>query len=244
MLGILRGKSHGRLARNELGEGLGHLRAAASHAASGVEASVRPKVRAVGDRVVPATERMRHTASSRLTATMAMVTPLAAASAQQTGSKAKRAKSKDMRMMQQKKKSGAKRRPMTTALLAFGAMAGIAAMAVRRRRQQQEWQEYLAPAAEVGTETDTLVVAGGVESAKPGDGMEQAKPAAGSESAKRAATPNGSSESVGTLSEQMSATIEPDQGVKSSAAKPTKPGDGVIGSSAGVSITPSGNNRH
>ncbi|MBO4205305.1 hypothetical protein [Micromonospora echinofusca] len=166
MFGIGRRKSQGALVRSELGESLGHLKRAANHAAYGVGATVGPRVQAARDSVSPTAARVRDTATTGWSSTMAALAPLAVAAAggaRQAGSAARKAKAKNMMMQNRKKQQAARKRRsmLRTGLLAAGAVAGVAgAMAVRRRRDQQQWEEYDPSRSLVGAreETDTIVV--------------------------------------------------------------------------------------
>jgi hypothetical protein len=136
-----RRKAHRELVRAELGEGLGHFRQAASHAADGVSAKMGPRVTAARGYAGPA-------ARKGWESTMVTVAPVAMAAlggARQagafaarkaTGAKAAPKSAKEMR----KKKSA--RRPRLLTLLAAGTAVGAAAAYALRRRNQPRWDEY------------------------------------------------------------------------------------------------------
>ncbi len=79
MFDRLRRRSHGYLARRELGQSLEHFRLAASHAAKGTGATVAPKVDAARQRVQPAAGRVRNVAASGWGSTITALAPLVAA---------------------------------------------------------------------------------------------------------------------------------------------------------------------
>lgn len=144
MFGIGRRKSQVQLAKAELNQGVGHLMQAATYASRGVGQSVGPRVQAARGAVAPAAVQVRDSAARGWGSTVATLAPLAAAtrSAAQSGTVARKAKVKNVRMVKQKKRAR-RRSGMLTGLLAAGAVAGVAgAMAMRRRRDQQEWAEY------------------------------------------------------------------------------------------------------
>ncbi|MCW6002973.1 hypothetical protein K1W54_00015 [Micromonospora sp. CPCC 205371] len=110
----LRRRTHGQIARAELGESFDHFRQAATHAASGMGETLGPLAAA------------------------------AAANARQAGDAARRAKAKNLTAMSKKKESrmSRKRWPMLAGLLAAGAAVGAVGALVMRRRRQHEWEEY------------------------------------------------------------------------------------------------------
>ena len=112
-------KTHRRLAREELGESLGHLRMAAAHAADGAAGALAPRVQyarqAVVSRASDGIESLMSSNGSR---------------------KKKKARKKGTGMT-------GKRWPMVVGgLLATGAVVGVAGALVKRRRSQPIWDEY------------------------------------------------------------------------------------------------------
>lgn len=110
----LRRRTHGQIARAELGESFDHFRQAATHAATGMGETLEPLAAA------------------------------AAANARQAGDAARRAKAKNLTAINKKKESrmSRKRWPMLAGLLAAGAAVGAVGALVMRRRRQHEWEEY------------------------------------------------------------------------------------------------------
>jgi hypothetical protein len=110
----LRRKTHGQIARAELGESFDHFRQAATHAATGMGETLGPLATA------------------------------AATSARQAGDAARRAKAKNLTLMTKKKESrmSRKRWPMLAGMLVAGAAVGAVGALVMRRRRQHEWEEY------------------------------------------------------------------------------------------------------
>jgi len=158
----LRRKSHSQLAKVEWNEGLGHLRHAATHAAKGLETSVRPQFDAARRQVAPAASKVRSSAATGWASTLATVAPLAAAASAGTGTALEKVKGKNLPMARKQKKQKARRRALTTGMLAAGAVAGVAgALALRRRREQQLMWEAYEPAETSGPHDDveTVVVA-------------------------------------------------------------------------------------
>jgi hypothetical protein len=135
-------KTHARLVREELSEGLDHFVQAANHAAGGVNATVGPKVHAARERVTPATDKARTAAAAGLGATAAALAPLATA-----------AKNSGRRAVGKKPIKPARRWPRIATLLAAGAAVGAAGAFIMRRRRQQQWQEY-DPSRPVETTSD------------------------------------------------------------------------------------------
>lgn len=110
----LRRKTHGQIARAELGESFDHFRQAANHAATGMSETLGPLAVA------------------------------AATNARHAGDTARRATTKNFGAMSRKKESrmSRKRWPMLAGLLAAGAAVGAVGALVMRRRKQHEWEEY------------------------------------------------------------------------------------------------------
>jgi hypothetical protein len=115
----VKGGTPGQLARAEFGEGLAHLRLAATHGADRMNEVVGPRLR---------------------TARAAVLVPLAAAAARagvaedgKPGRKAPRTKESKM---------SRKRTRLLAGLLAAGTAAGVAGALVARRRSRARWDEY------------------------------------------------------------------------------------------------------
>jgi hypothetical protein len=186
VFGTGRRKSHRQLAKAELGESLDHLRQAATHAASGLGATVGPRLTAAREQVAPQAERIRATAAHGWAGTVAALAPLAVAAmdgARQAGSVARKAK--DGKAMRKKRSSGRRRWSTLAGLLAAGTAVGLAGALVARRRRQHDddWMEY---------EPVTPLEAGPISPAPVGepvttDGSEPAPVAAENEAASRTA---------------------------------------------------------
>ncbi|GAA5189282.1 hypothetical protein GCM10023322_41820 [Rugosimonospora acidiphila] len=135
--------NHGGMMRAELGEGIDHLRQAATHAAGGVGATVGPRLSSAMDLVGPGTERVRDVASQGWETTVAALAPLMDAArlgAIEAGSQTVRARK--MMGSNKRSRSSGKRTGMLIGLLVLGAAAGaVGAMAVRRRGRDH-WEEY------------------------------------------------------------------------------------------------------
>jgi hypothetical protein len=131
------------MARTELGEGIDHLRQAATHAAGGVGATVGPRLGSVVERVSPGTDRMRDVASQGWGTTVAAITPLVDA-ARSGAAEANRRTAQARTKMTRKKKSrmSGRRTGMLVGLLAAGIAAGAAGAMVARRRSRSRWEEY------------------------------------------------------------------------------------------------------
>ena len=153
MFGFGRRRSHGQLAKAELGESVNHLRQAATHAAGGMGAAVGPRVQTARRQVAPAATRVRSTATGGWESAMTAVAPLAVAAAtgaRQAGSAARagqpkkvEAVAKKMKAHNKKKSAKSSRRwPSLAGLLVAGAVTGAVGAAVLRRRRQAEWDSY------------------------------------------------------------------------------------------------------
>ena len=118
-------KTHTRLAREELTEGIGHLRMAAAHAADGAAGALAPRVDAARKAVKPGLKK----AQGAVIGTAMIST----AGAQRL---AHRGKKKETGM-------AGKRWPMMVGgLLATGLAVGAASALMKRRRSQNAWDEY------------------------------------------------------------------------------------------------------
>ncbi|GIG89239.1 hypothetical protein [Plantactinospora endophytica] len=145
MFGFGGRRSRRKLVKAELGESLDHLMRAATHAASGVGATVGPRAYAARAYLSPTATRLRTTASDGWDSAVTRLTPLASAaadSARQAGSVARKTRSKKMRAMRKKNSMMRRRWPVLTGLLVAGAVAGAAGAAAMRRRGQRPWDEY------------------------------------------------------------------------------------------------------
>lgn len=157
VFGFGRRKSHRQLVRVELGEGFGHFRQAATHAADGVGTRVGPRMQAARGFLAPTATRVAETAANGWGSTMTVIAPLAVAalaSARQTGTAAGRTGSKSitgskkMKMMKamsknKRKSMKARRRwTMLTGLLAAGAAVGAVGAVAMRRRHHEQWEAY------------------------------------------------------------------------------------------------------
>ncbi|MDG4834537.1 hypothetical protein O7627_35300 [Solwaraspora sp. WMMD1047] len=241
MFGIGRRRSHRQLAKAELGEGIGHLRLAATHAAGGVGATVGPRVDAARRYVAPTATRVRSSAVDGWGATMSAVAPLAVAAAdgaRQAGSaagksragKATKARTKAAAKATRAAKNKATRRgrparrwPAIAGLVAAGAAIGVAGAVVMRRRRQAEWDSY-DPAPALDTLPSEAVPVLAHTSADPGR-----KPASGERTevipatatttapkASSAATPAASA-TTGTAATSTAAGTKPTAAAKSPA---------------------------
>ena len=146
MFGFGSRKTRGELVKAELGESLDHLMQATTHAASGVGATVGPRVDAAREAVSPTAAKVRNSAANGWASMMSALAPLAIAAvdgARQAGTVARKARSHDMKAMRKKdsRRSG-RRWPRLAGLLAAGAAVGAASAIAMRRRRQQEWDEY------------------------------------------------------------------------------------------------------
>ena len=120
-------KTHGRLAREELGESLGHLRMAAVHAADGAAGALAPRVESARQAVKPRLVRASDGLESMLNGSGVKLS-------KKLGKK--KARKKGTRM-------AGKRWPMLVGgLLATGAVVGVASALMKRRRSQPMWDEY------------------------------------------------------------------------------------------------------
>jgi hypothetical protein len=174
-----RRKAHRDLVRAELGEGLGHFRQAATHAADGVSAKVGPRVKVAQGYVGPAAVRARKGWESTMVtiAPMAMAA-LASARAFVRKATAAQAEPKSTKERRRKKSARGGRGPRLAGLLAAGTAVGAATAYALRRRSQPRWDEY-----DPGQALDA--VRRDAESATPRD-VPAAPPGSTAESAKRA----------------------------------------------------------
>lgn len=181
-----RRKAHRALVRAELGEGLGHFRQAASHAADGVGAAVGPRVKVARGYVGPAALRARKGWES----TMVTVAPMAVAAVdgarQARAATRKAAALKTERLTAGRSKTASKKRasrggrrgPRLTTLLAMGAAFGAAAAFALRRRNQPRWDEYNPEHALDAVRSEASSTAAGAESSPTSSITDSAKRAA------------------------------------------------------------------
>lgn len=149
-------KTHARLAKKELREGMTHFAQAATHAADGMGATVGPRLTEARTRVSPAASKMKTAAVAGMGGTVATLAPLAIAAREGVrkarpgnsgqakdgrGRKAKAGKGRAAGRQQDTRQRGQFSR-IVKLLMAGAAVGGAAAMVLRRRRRQQEWEEY------------------------------------------------------------------------------------------------------
>jgi hypothetical protein len=134
-------KTHTRLAREELNEGLGHLRLAAAHAADGASGALAPRVESARKAVQPGLAKARN-------ATMESVDSLFSAaldSSRQAKKDAKKLARKGKKQVQKQTGLGKKPRrwpKVLGGLAVAGAVAGAAAAYMKRRQANNAWDEY------------------------------------------------------------------------------------------------------
>ncbi|MDP9798627.1 hypothetical protein J2S43_007139 [Catenuloplanes nepalensis] len=144
VFGIGRSKTRSQMVREELEEGLDHLRQAATHAAEGVGATVGPRVHAAREVVTPAASRARNAAAGGIAA----FTPLAmsaADGARQTGKQTRRMKRKNAKALRRavgREERGMSRNRKLTGLLMIGVAAGVAGSMIMRKRRQREEDQW------------------------------------------------------------------------------------------------------
>jgi hypothetical protein len=127
-------KTQKRLMAEELGESLGHLRMAASHAADGASTALAPRVKAARNVVKPRVETVKGVTSNGMDALF---------SAARDGSRRSKKMAKKGKAKVTRQESRTSRRwPLIGGLLAAGAAAGAASVLLRRRRAQRTWDEY------------------------------------------------------------------------------------------------------
>jgi hypothetical protein len=122
------------LAKNELGESLGHLRMAAAYAADGAADRLAPSVEAARKAVKPQLKKARGVAKGSVDSVFG---------AALNGTDAAKRTALKARKKMLKKQKPRRRWPMVAGgLLAAGAVVGTASALMRRRRAQQAWDEY------------------------------------------------------------------------------------------------------
>ncbi len=139
-----RNRTHGEMARAELGEGFGHLRRAATHAAGGVGAAVGPRLSSAMELVGPGTDRVRGVASQGWGSTVAALTPLMDAARTGAAEAGRRSAARAGMKMTKKKASRkpGKRTGILVSLVAVGVAAGAVGAMAARRRSRSRWEEY------------------------------------------------------------------------------------------------------
>ncbi len=206
MFGIGRSKTRSQLVREELEEGLDHLRQAATHAAEGVGATVGPRVHAAREVVTPAARSARNAAAGGIAA----LTPLAVAAAEsarqagkQAGKSSRRIKRKNVKALRRavgREERGMSRNRKLAGLLMIGIAAGAAGgMIMRRRRQREEeqWTTHESSTARSATDAARQMT----ENAKE-------KLHSATESAKE--TVKNAAETAKTTAERAASAISPD----------------------------------
>ncbi|MDQ0367652.1 hypothetical protein [Catenuloplanes indicus] len=161
VFGIGRSKTRSQMVREELEEGLGHLRQAATHAAEGVGATVGPRVHAAREVVTPAASRARTAAAGGIAA----FTPLAMSAAEnarqagkQAGKQTRRMKRKNAKALRRavgREERGMSRNRKLTGLLMIGVAAGVAGsmiMKKRRQREEEQWTTHESSTARSATD--------------------------------------------------------------------------------------------
>ncbi|MEV8514964.1 hypothetical protein [Dactylosporangium sp. NPDC051484] len=132
-------QTHSRLARDELGESLDHLRMAAAHAADGASGALAPRVDAARRAMKPHLE----SGMSRAKGGVDTVMIIARDRSRLTGRKAVKTGRKGKVGMTRNGQKSSRRWPtMIGGLLMAGAAVGVASALLRRRRDQQGWDEY------------------------------------------------------------------------------------------------------
>lgn len=242
MFGIGRRKTHGQLAKAELGESLDHFRRAATHAAGGVGASLGPRMNAARDYVGPTATKVKGKAAHGWATTVTALAPLAVAAAEgarHAGSTAQKVKPKNLRAMRKKESLMARRRwPMLTGILAASAVVGVAGAAAVRRRRQQDWDAYDAGRALESVREDAETLAAGSTSSLR---SESARATTGSSNgAPEKATDKPLVKTAEKVAEKAGDRPSPATLAEASRKSPTKSGDGVLGS-AGTATSNSRN---
>ncbi|WP_436525300.1 hypothetical protein [Actinoplanes sp. HUAS TT8] len=143
--------------RTELGQSVDHFKRAASIAAQETSATVGPRLNAAVERVQPAAEKAKETASQGWDSALATLTPLVAAAtdnvrqAGRTGKKVTKRELKAQRKQAEKlqrkaqKALGRKQRGRGSKLAGYallGTAIGVGAAWYAKRRSQAQWEEY------------------------------------------------------------------------------------------------------
>ncbi|MFY1674492.1 hypothetical protein ACN27G_31860 [Plantactinospora sp. WMMB334] len=224
MFGFGGRRSRRRLVKAELGESFDHLMRAATHAASGVGATVGPRAYAARTYLAPTAGRVRATASESWESALHRFAPLATAAAdgaRQAGSVAHKARSKKMRAMRKKNSTGRRRWPVLTGLLVAGAVAGAVGAAAMRRRGQRPWDEYDPAAALDAVRGDAATI---MDSSAGGTTRETTAPKnAPTVKAKDRTAPAGEKISTAPIAEGAKKVVAASGGEKS---------DGLLGTAA------------
>ncbi|MEV4758751.1 hypothetical protein AB0J86_27130 [Micromonospora sp. NPDC049559] len=243
MFGIGRRRTRGELVKAELGESLGHLVRAATHAANGVGETVGPRANSAREYLAPAAGRVRETASRGMSSTMARLAPLAAAAAigaSQAGSATGKATSKKVQKMGKKRSHSARRRwSILAGLLAAGAVAGAVGTVAARRRNQADWESYDSHQMLESVREDAESIIGTSSANAPQPGASP-KAAVVAEKAKAAGEPGGKAATAGEKAGAMNKTSTAER-AKQPAAKGAESSDGLLGNTAAA---PSSRNSH
>lgn len=179
VFGLRRRKAHRDLIRAELGESFDHFRQAATHAASGVGATVGPRVQTARGYVGPAATRARRSAAKGWESTMVTVGPLAVAAvgrARQAGT-ARKVKSMKAMQMNRKKARASGRLSRLAGLAGAGAAVGAASAYALRRRNRPRWAEYDPGQALDAVRTEAGSAPGGTTDVPAGPGATTPSPA-------------------------------------------------------------------
>jgi hypothetical protein len=180
VFGLRRRKAHRDLVRAELGESFDHFRQAATHAASGVGATVGPRVQTARGYVGPAATRARRSAAKGWESTMVTAGPLAVAAvdrARQAGTATRKAKSMKAMSKNRKKARGSGRLSRLAGLVAAGAAVGAASAYALRRRNRPRWDEYDPGQALDAVRTEAGSTPGGTTDVPAGPGATTPSPA-------------------------------------------------------------------
>ncbi|MEV4627688.1 hypothetical protein AB0J90_15515 [Micromonospora sp. NPDC049523] len=245
MFGFGRRKSHGQLIRTELGEGFGHIRQAAGHAAEGVGATVGPRVQVARGYLAPTATKVAQTAADGWGSTMTAIAPLAVAAlagARQAGAGTGRTGTRNLtgskKKMMMKAMPKKKRKPntsrrrwtMLTGLLAAGAVAGAVGAVAMRRRHQEHWETYEPlPAPETSRSDGRATAGGGLSSSAGGAGRPTGETAAGATKPKPV-TIEKVRDRTAVAGEKISTTAGTATDGAKSGAKP----DGLLGTGSGA----------
>lgn len=180
VFGLRRRKAHRDLVRAELGESFDHFRQAASHAASGVGATVGPRMQAARGYVGPAATRARKSAGKGWESTMVAVGPLTIAAvdgARKAGTATRKAKSMTAMQKNKKKARPSGRGSRLVGIVGAGAAVGAATAYALRRRNQPRWDEYDPAQALDAVRTEAGSTPGGTQDLPTGPGETTPSPA-------------------------------------------------------------------
>ncbi len=139
MLATMRRKTRNAKMKNELGQGVEHLKRAVTLAAQETGATVGPKLHAAKDRVQPTAVKAKDSWDHAL----ASLTPLVATAAEnmrQSGKDTKKSIKRNTKDQKKVSKHGTVSKLAGLALI--GAALGLGAAYVAKRRRAAEWDEY------------------------------------------------------------------------------------------------------